>query len=121
MMSCCGKHLTGDDGGRLGIKPTDPCILCAEKHFHSARRLMQEYGYTETNRGDAIGELALCAEHLWKLNMEPLAGTVRRIRVSIQFRKDPGALWRSAWTMISQVAEAEVAKLNSEKAQKHDH
>jgi hypothetical protein len=37
--------------------------------------------------------------------------------IFIQFRKELDAtLVRSCWTMISQAAEAEVAKLNSEKA-----
>lgn len=68
------------------------------------------------NRGNAIGELGLCVEHLWLLDMEPLAATVRRIRVAVQFRKDPAALWKSAWTMLSAAVTAEIDILAAREA-----
>ena len=117
-MSCCGQHranavLEADAPG--AIQPDDPCLLCAEKHFETAYVLCAEYGYTDTNRGRAIGELVLCGWHLWKSGNDNLARAVRKIRGLLQLRRDNKIDWHPAATAIRWAAAAE-AKRTAEEA-----
>lgn len=117
-MSCCGHHpaATAFEADQpTAIQPTDPCILCAEKHFETAYVLCAEYGYTDTNRGRAIGELVLCGWHLWKSGHDNLARAVRKIRVLLQLRRDNKIDWHPAATAIRWAAAAE-AKRTAEEA-----
>ena len=115
-MSCCGNHRKneGDPDSPLGtgtILPSDPCIFCAEKHFEYARRLCEEYGYTDANRGDAIGELVACQNHLWKTGHVNLANAVRSIRGLLQLRREHEIVWKFAAGAIRALAAAEAEKL----------
>ena len=115
-MSCCGQHRTNEGPpdsplGKKNIMPSDPCIFCAEKHFEYARRLCEEYGYTDANRGDAIGELVACQNHLWKTGHTNVANAVRRIRGLLQLRRDNAIDWHPAATAIRWAAAAEAKKV----------
>ena len=115
-MSCCGQHLRNDGppDSPLGpgiILPSDPCVFCAEKHLEYARRLCEEYGYTDANRGDAIGELVACQNHLWKTGHWNVANAVRIIRGLLQLRRDKEIVWTHAAQAIRALASAAAEKL----------
>lgn len=113
-MSCCGQHRANavlEADAPDAIQPDDPCLLCAEKHFEYARRLCQEYGYTDANRGDAIGELVACGEHLAGTGHANLANAVRAIRHKLQLRRDGEVVWRHAAAAIRATAAAEAKRI----------
>lgn len=92
------------------ILPSEPCVFCAEKHFHTARRLVEEYGYTAVNRGNAIGELVLCQWHLWKTGNDALCEMVRAARHLIQQRREAEVDWHPLLTAIDWLASQEASK-----------
>lgn len=116
-MNCCGQHKRRDgstepasDRPERKILPDDPCVFCAYKHFHTARRLVQEYGYTAENRGDAVGELVLGAWHLWKTENIRLAEKVRDIRHKIEHRRESEVDWGPATDEFDLLIKAEASK-----------
>ena len=93
------------------ILPSDPCIFCAEKHFATAWRIANEYGYVAANRAAIIGELVLCQWHLWKTDHLDLCEKVRDIRHAVQQRREAEVDWLPAL--------AEMDALATEESKKH--
>ena len=98
-MSCCGQHKDRDGkpmppvDSPNRISPGDPCVFCAYKHFHTARRLAEEPFYTAKNRGDIVGELVLAQWHLWKLNHLDLCRQLRDARHLVEHFREKEIDW----------------------------
>lgn len=96
----CGCH--GHGMPRAGadtpavIRPDEPCVYCAEKHFATAYALANENGYEAKNRTAILGQLVLSQWHLWRDHRD-LARRIRDLRHRIQHRE---ALSADAWTSI---------------------
>lgn len=128
-MGCCGKHRksasesepsTAKERGEYGIRPSDACVLCAEKHLSTAYALAVERGYETPNRQRIIGELSAAGMHL-HLEHRELAESIRDMRHLIQYRRESEVDWTPVSAEIDKLAAAEAAKLKSEEAQKYDH
>lgn len=107
---CCGNHNDPAPKSTRKTRPTDPCVQCAYKHFHTARRLVEEYGYTAENRGSAVGELVLCVWHLWKTGNDALAEQVRDIRHTIQEHREAEVDWHPVVTALDWIVVSELQK-----------
>lgn len=67
--------------------PKTQCLLCAEKHFATARKAHSEHPYEAVNRIDVIGELRLAENHVYK-DYPTLARYLRNLRHMIQYRRE---------------------------------
>lgn len=111
-MACgCGKHgaVAGIDAPR-SIRPGEPCVFCAEKHFSTAYALDGENGYGAVNRMRLIGELVLAQWHLWQQHPDT-AAAIRNIRHAIEHHQAvPAEAWMQPAEALAQLT-ADAAKL----------
>lgn len=70
------------------ILPEEQCDMCAEKHFSTAKRLSEEFGYVAINRQDIVGELSAATWHIYRQNIS-IARKLRDLRHKIQMRQTP--------------------------------
>ena len=87
--------------------PQDSCLICAQKHFTTAMRAMNEFGYQDKNRSFAIGELGLALNHV-QTDHPQLAAKMRIVRRRIQYHQDPQI--GSKWDEICADLDAGIAK-----------
>lgn len=102
-MACrCKQHKTNNELNEELIKttsfknertyystlPDEQCDICAEKHFSTAKRLSEEFGYVAINRQDIIGELSAATWHVYRQNIY-IAEKIRDLRHKIQARQIP--------------------------------
>lgn len=104
-MSCrCGQRI--DSPGDYRTAPDAPCAMCAEKHFATAYALACESGYTGINRARVIGELVLCAWHIWQTDRRT-AELLRDLRHIIQYRRENDiaqAQWADIYARLEKFA-----------------
>ena len=110
-MSCgCGQRGEKRPDVPETIAPDEPCIYCAYKHFHTARRLAAEPFYTAKNRGDIEGELVLSQWHLWKLTHLDLCRDLRNIRHKVESFQEQEIDWSPAILTFDSLLALENAK-----------
>ena len=91
------------------IRPDEPCLFCAEKHFSEALCLSRECGYNGENRHFIIGALVLAQWHLFKEHGE-LAEQIRNLRHYIQNRRENEieGLWREISLSIDRLVSQKI-------------
>jgi len=111
-MTCCGQHRAKN--GKLlppvdvpfTVAPSEPCVMCAEKHLSTAYALMMESGYETPNRQRIIGELVGAQWHLYRTHFN-LAASIRAARHLIQMRQESQVEWNKLLTEMDALARKE--------------
>ncbi len=113
---CCGqhkseavKHEPKAKPEDYFIRPSEQCVMCAEKHISTAYALSLECGYETPNRQRITGELTCASLHLYRDNLE-LSNIVRGVRHLIQERKESEIDWHPLLTAIDWLATSELDK-----------
>ena len=87
-MACkCQTMKKVDNPAEHVIRPDEPCLFCAEKHFTEAFSLHNEGGYSAINRHAVMGALVLAQWHCYK-DHKSIAEKLRNIRHYIQNRRE---------------------------------
>jgi len=69
------------------VKPTEQCIVCAQKHIDEAWAHFHEYSYTDENRRTIRGNLRQIVLHTYK-DWKPIAELARECALLVQEAKD---------------------------------